>query len=209
MKIAVVSESPADEAAIKILVDAIVGRETEMSPLRLRPNGWPNVLELMPSLIAGLHYGTEVEAIVTVVDSDDSAIHDTSHETRQNENMACRLCLLRSTIGTVLRKVRAVPNRNTLNTGIGLAVPAIEAWYLCGIDSHVNEATWGRKLGGERITYDRQSLKLDVYGTRQPSLTAETAAAEAAARRLVENIELLELLFPAGFGCLLRDVRNW
>ena len=30
MKIAVVSESPADEAAIKILVDAIIGSESEL-----------------------------------------------------------------------------------------------------------------------------------------------------------------------------------
>ncbi len=46
MKIAVVSESPADEAAIKILVDAIIGSESELFSLRTRPNGWTKIFDL-------------------------------------------------------------------------------------------------------------------------------------------------------------------
>jgi len=59
------------------------------------------------------------------------------------------------------------------------------------------------------VTYNGQSLKLQVYGSLQPSLETETNAAVAAAKRLVDGIELLERLFPNGFGCLLLDVRNW
>ncbi len=78
-----------------------------------------------------------------------------------------------------------------------------------GIDGRVNENTWGRKLMGERITYDKRSLKMNVYGSTQPGLAMETEAAVLAATRLADNIELLEQLFPVGFGCLLYDVRGW
>ena len=209
MKIAVVSESPADEAAIKILVDAIVGSETEMFALRARPNGWPHVLNLLPNLVIGLHYGTDVEALVAVVDSDESPIHHNSHAALQEENPQCRLCQLRSTIGLALTRVRAVPNRASVKTAMGLAVPTIEAWYRCGLDPHVNEATWVRSLRGERIIYDKRSLKIAVYGTHQPSLVVETETAVLAADRLADNIQLLEQLFPIGFGCLLLDICSW
>jgi hypothetical protein len=209
MKIAIVSESPADEAAIKILVDAIVGNESDVHSIRTRPNGWTRVFTLLPNIINALHYGTDVEALVVVVDSDDSPIHQNCHEQLQAEQTQCRLCRLRSTVEIALHRVRAIPNRSSLKTALGVAVPAIEAWYRCGLDPHVNEAAWVRRLLGEGVGYDRRSLKMAVYGTHQPSLASETEAAVSAARRLSENIALLERLFPSGFGCLLLDLRSW
>jgi hypothetical protein len=209
MKIAVVSESPADEAAIKILVDAIAGTESDLYSIRTRPNGWTRVFQLLPNIVTALHYGTDVEALVVVVDSDESPVHQNLHEAVQVDYPDCRLCRLHTTVGLALAKVRAIPNRTSLRTAAGLAVPAIEAWYRCGVDPHVNEATWTRKLLGERITYDKRSLKIDVYGSHQPSLAMETAAAVLAATRLAANIDLLARLFPIGFGCLLLDVRSW
>src|SRR5258705_11865261 len=175
MKIAVVSESPGDEAAIKILIDAIVGHETELvSAPRLRPGGWPHVLALLPSIIKALHYRTDVEGIAVVVDSDDSPVHNEAHEAFEEGYLGCRLCELRTSIGLTLSRVTAVANRATLRIALGVAVPAIEAWYRCGIDPHVMEATWTRKLFGEKITYDRRSLKIDVYGSQQPGLATQT-----------------------------------
>ncbi len=210
MKIAVVSESPADEAAIKILVDAIVGDKTELvSAPRLRPSGWPNVLTLLPSIVKALHYYTDADSLAVVVDSDDSPVHGTAHEAGAENYPDCRLCQLRTCVGLSLRRVTAVANRVPLRTALGVAVPAIEAWYRCGIDPHVMEATWSRKLLGESITYDRRSLKVDIYGSHQPSLATETNAAVLAATRLANNIEILEQFFPVGFGCLVYDVRTW
>ena len=71
------------------------------------------------------------------------------------------------------------------------------------------EATWSRKLLGERITYDRRSLKAEVYGSHQPSLVTETSAAVEAATRLASNLEMLERHFPIGFGCFVYDIRKW
>ena|SRR5437016_4377077 len=209
MKIAIVSESPADEAAIQILVDAIVGSESELFPFRTRPNGWTRIFDLLPNIIRHLHYGTEVEALVVVMDSDESIIHNNAHEVTNAESLECRLCRLRETVRSELSKLRPLPNRSDVKIALGLAVPAIEAWYRAGLDAHVNEVAWNRKLLGEDVSYDKRSLKKDTYGSDQPSLDMETSAAVAAAQRLTENLELLEQLFPNGFGSLLRDLRSW
>ncbi len=210
MKIAVVSESPADEAAIKILVDAIIGHETELvSASRLRPGGWPQVLNLLPSIAKALHYHTDAEGVAVVVDSDSSPVHLLDQPANENCDSECRLCLLRNCLGNSLLRVSPVPNRASLRTAVGLAVPSIEAWYRCGLDLHVNEARWTGKLSGERINYSKRSLKVDVYGSDQPSLQAETTAAVEAARRLAHNMDQLSQLFPSGFGCFLTDIRNW
>jgi hypothetical protein len=209
MKIAVVSESSTDEAAVKILVDAIVGHETELFSLRARPNGWPHVLNLLPNIIIGLHYGTDVEALVVVVDSDESPIHRSAHETPEAQNPDCRLCLLRNTVRGKLAQLHAVPNRITMKSGLGLAVPAIEAWYCCGLDPHVTEFEWARKLQGERLTYDKRSLKASAYGSDPSSNFDRTDVAKQAAHRLAADLELLRQRFPNGFGVLMRDIRDW
>ena len=209
MKIAVVSESPADEAAIKILVDAIVGKETDLVSLRLRPNGWPHVLQLLPAMIKDLHYNTDADGFTVVVDSDNSPVHFDDHEDDDQWNSECRLCLLRNCIQTTLRKLSRVATRLGLKTAAGVAIPAIEAWYQCGVDLHVNEARWIGKLSGEKINFTKESLKIAVYGSNQPPLQTETSAAIEAAKRLADNLDQLEQLFPNGFGCLLADVRGW
>jgi hypothetical protein len=205
MRIAVVSESSADEAGVKVLVDAILGSESEMVALRTRPNGWPQVLSLLPNIITGLHYGTNVEALVVVVDSDESPIHQNFHEQSAAENPECRLCRLRTAVASALAKVRPLPNRPNMKTALGLAVPAIEAWYRCGVNPHVNEVAWNRKLHGQDVSYDKRSLKKEAYGSYQ----SNTNTAVEAARQLGNNLELLERLFPDGFGSLLRDIRGW
>ena len=210
MKIAVVSESPADEAAIKILVDAIVGYETELvSAARVRPGGWPSVLGLLPNIVTALHYRGEADGLAVVVDSDDSPIHTIAHDVAAESYPDCRLCQLRTCIARRLNRLSPVANRNPMQTAIGLAVPAIEAWYRCGLDPHVMEVTWIRKLLGENIIYDRKSLKRDVYNSEQPSLATKMTSAVDAATRLSNNLDTLEQLFPSGFGCFVCDVRSW
>ncbi len=209
MKVVVLSESSADEAAIRILVNGILGRETQDVPsLPLRSRGWPYVIRILPTVIKFLHYRTDTEALVVVADSDDSPLHQDSHGGAANEEPGCRLCQLRSVFkGTQLS---AVPGRSGLKSAVGLAVPAIEAWYMCGVDPHVNEATWARRLGqGERITYTRNALKRSAYGTERPTLEIMTRYAVAAATRLVDNLSEIERLFPSGFGPFVTDVRNW
>jgi hypothetical protein len=209
MKVVVLSESSADEAGIRILVNGILGRETEDVPSPpLRSRGWPSVHRVLPTVIRFLHYQTDAEALVVIADSDDSPIHQLPHDEAGGEEPGCRLCQLRNVFKET--KLSPVPGRAELKSAVGLAVPAIEAWYLCGVDPHVSEATWSRKLyRAERITYARNTLKKSVYGTERPTIDIMTRHAVEAATRLASDLSEIERLFPGGFGSFVSDVRNW
>jgi hypothetical protein len=210
MKVAVFCESPADEAAVRILVNAVLSQQTESVNFPLRSRGWPSVRDSLPAVLKRLHYSTDAEALVVVVDSDDSVIHQSAHEEPGGQDAECRVCDLRKELFHALGQVTPVAGRDPLKTAIGLAVPAIEAWYLCWTgDPRASEAAW---LQGGKATRGRgykNALKRAVYGTDRPSLTLETQRAEEAARGLANDLSLLESFFPDGFGVLLRSMRDW
>src|SRR5262245_51865992 len=122
MKIAIVTESPVDEAAVKIFVDAIVGSESELATLRARPGGWANIFDALPRIVPILHYNQpEVEALVIVMDSDESTPHLAAHDEPQSDGGDCRLCRARSDLRIALERAHSVPYRRTeLKTAIGL-----------------------------------------------------------------------------------------
>ena len=210
MKVAVLSESPADEAAIRILIDGIIGRQTqsaEMPPIRAR--GVSGVFGILPTVLKHLHYRTDADALVVVVDSDRTPVHKPEHEQDGGADENCRLCKIRQTVDPVLGQLRPIQGRPQIKIAVGLAVPAIEAWYRCGLDPHVTEAAWIASLPSGHFPYTTRSLKEDVYGTSRLSLELETRCATKEARRLAQNLQLLEQCFPTGFGALTRDVRSW
>jgi hypothetical protein len=210
MRIAVVSEYTADEAALKILVDAVLGIETDLvSPRKWRPRGWSHVLGLIPTIIKDLHYSSDAEGFVIVVDSDETFVHSRSHEVSAIEERQCRLCQLRRIVMKELQDLSTVSTKSPLKYALGLAVPAIEAWYRCGLDPHVTEAEWARKLQGERLTYNKLSLKQSAYGSDRISTFDRTELAKEAARRVAADLEQLERHFPNGFGSLLSDLLKW
>lgn len=210
MKVAVLSESPADEAAIRIIISGILGGEIE--PIHfdssIRARGWPGIKTLLPVIIPRLHYHSDAEALAIVVDSDSSTIHLDTHdiETAAGD---CRLCDLKRVVAFHLSRLQQVTGREMLKIAIGLAVPAMEAWYVCLQDTHVNEAAWARHLGGERVTYTKNSLKQMAYGTERPSIDTETEGARNSARELIKNLDQVEELFPNGFGLFVQDIRGW
>lgn len=211
MNVAVLSESSADEAAIRILVDGILGAETEaIPPPPLRTRGWPSVLNVVATVVRHLHYRTDADAFVLVVDSDDSPVHDPAHDEPGAASKQCRLCQLRECIDEVRTTLSTVAGRSPLRTAVGLATPCIEAWYRCGLGAHVNEAAWARELkAGSGFRDKRRRLKREVYGTDRPSLELEIRRATEEAHRLVQDLSRLQRLFPNGFGALARNVRDW
>jgi|RhiMetdeSRZDD1v2_1073273.scaffolds.fasta_scaffold93393_3 hypothetical protein len=212
MKIAVLSESPADEAAIHVLIAGLLGRQTQpIEPSRqLRTRGWPAVLQVIPAELKRLHYYlTDTYAFAVVVDADNSPLHQSAHEAPGGEVAKCRLCQLRQVVAKTQNQLSPVPGRAPLQIAIGTAVPSIEAWYRCGLEPHINEITC---LQNPQIGLDfhtRNQLKRYVYGTERPSLTLATQRAIEAAQCLVQSLSVLESLFPNGFGALARDVRCW
>jgi hypothetical protein len=209
MKIAFFSESPADEAALAILVSGILGEEVEQASLQvhIQARGSSNIDKILPTVIRAVNYNSDAEALVVVSDSDDTPVHLDSHDGRRN--LDCRMCQLRNTVAETLTKLNAVPGKDILKVAVGVPVPAIEAWYLCGINPHVNEATWIRKQNGEKIKYDRKKLKFQVYNTDHPSLELETEHAIECATRLVSEFEQLDQLFPQGFRSFANEIRSW
>jgi len=211
MKVAIFSESSADEAAIRVLLDGLLGKETvapQMPPIRSR--GMDAVRRNTPTVLKHLQYATDAEALVIVWDSDRTPPHVKAHNQLGGSDPDCRLCEMRSIVDRVADQFRK-QGLSPIKTALGLAVPQIEAWYLVGRDPHVSEAAWisGQKHG--KAPFPRKHLKAKVYGTDRPSLVLETRRAREEAERVVREGRLpdLEQLFPGGFGTLAAVVRNW
>ncbi|MCH7812662.1 MAG: hypothetical protein IID40_01450 [Planctomycetes bacterium] len=211
MKLAVLSESPADEAALRILVDAVLGQPTEaVAPPALRSRGWPSVRNILPAVIKHLYYQTDADGLVVVVDSNGTLPHDESHSAENDSEKKCRLCQLQRSADRVRRDLRPVATRGDLGVFVGLACPAVEAWYRCGLDPEANEAAWRRTLESDGSAPPRiKALKQAVYGTDRPGLQLEIRRAQEEARRLAGDVECVERAFPGGFGSFADHLRRW
>ena len=210
MKLAVFSESSADEAAIRILADALLDCETVPPDMpRLRARGWPSVLQLLPAVVKHLHYQTDADGLIVVADSNRSPVHPSPADQQCAAADKCRLCLLGKAIVQTQSQLAPATGRSQLKLAMGLAVPAIEAWYLCGVESGVSENAWRQGLESGHPPYTNNSLKQKVYGTDRPSIELETVKAKEAAQRLTGDLEKLERQFPVGFGALAAALRDW
>jgi hypothetical protein len=212
MKIAVLSESPADEAAVSILIGGLLDVSIErVSFPEPRTRGWKGVLNAVELVLRHLHYRTDAEALVVTLDSDESPVHRREHSELGLCDLKCRLCQLRTIIRGVQAELRPWQGRGPIRIGLGLAVPAIEAWCLYGTDAHVTESAWIQGLESRSFPYSKRELKQRLYGSTDPVLALETEHLVSQARRLVgENqLALLEKSFPVGFGSLASDIRSW
>jgi hypothetical protein len=209
MKVAIFSESPADEAALRILADAVLGAPTtrvEIPPIRAR--GWAAVINLLPKVIQHLHYQTDAQALVVVLDSDESTPHESGHDESATPPPDCRFCQMRGQYTRIVSHLRPIPARQPLRLTFGLAVPTIEAWLLCDRQPHLSEVTWKQILASQSRRYSKQSLKRDLYGTARPTLQEETNAMVQRAAELALNLPLLESRFPGGFQPLVCALRQ-
>lgn len=208
LKLAILSESPADETALHILVEAASHRPIELLRPGLRARGWPNVAQVMPAVLRHLHFNTDADGLVVVVDADDSVVHTEDHDRPDYFHPNCRMCKLRAVYRQTMKKLPPAQGRMRALRAIGVAVPAIEAWYLCGRDASVSEARWVEGMAAGKLPYTRAELKWRVYGTDRPSLEHETICALHEVRRLGEDCRRLENDFP-GFAALAEDLRHW
>lgn len=208
MKLATLTESGADEAAVLILANSILPIEpVSGKPPSLRERGWPSVHQILPAVITALHYQTDADALAVVVDSNHSPVHRSDHDNPGGYDPKCRLCFLKEKVRKTLGVLKQVPGKPMIKTVIGIAVPAIEAWYLCGKDLTVSEAAWTAGENSGVYPYTKNQLKEKVYGTDRPNLKLETECAEEEAARLGESIDLLRTYFPNGFGPFEQDLR--
>lgn len=208
MKVALLSESPADEAALRVLVEAVLGAPPEFVSPGLRARGWPNVAQLLPAAIKHLHFNTDADALVVSCDSDDSVVHTAAHDAAGYFHPQCRMCQLRGIFRRTTKKLPPAHGRARMLRAIGVAVPALEAWLLCGRDARVSEAAWLAGREGGRAPYSRAELKWRAYGTDRPSLPLEIACVLRELERHHRDPRRLENDFP-GFAALAGDLREW
>ena len=209
MKVALLSESPADEAALRVLVEAVVGAPVALVQPGLRARGWPNVAQVLPAILRHLHFNTDADGLVVVVDADDTVVHTAEHEAPGYFHPRCRLCQLRSVFRKTQKRFPRRQGRDRVLRAVGLAVPAIEAWYLCGADPQVSELAWLEGQARGVAPYTRRELKWRVYGTDRPGLFFETQQALASVRRHRGDLRRLEADFPNGFGAMAGELRGW
>jgi hypothetical protein len=209
MKLAILSESPADEAALRVLVEYVLRAPFELVVSGLRARGWPSVEQVLPPILRHLHFNTDADGLVVVVDSDDSPVHTIEHEAPDYHHPLCRVCRLRAVFRRTVRHLPPARGRHRVLRAIGLAVPAIEAWYLSGLDDSVTEAAWMAGQVSGVAPYTRRELKWRVYGTERPSLPLEIRVAVQSVLRHHGDVRRLEYDFPNGFGALARDLRSW
>lgn len=209
MKLALLSESPADEAGVRLLAEAVLGEKVHRVRPHLRARGWPNVAQVLPPIIRHLHFNTDTDGLIVVVDCDDTVVHTVAHEAEGYYHPHCRLCKLRAVFRQTAKRLPAAHGRRRVMRCVGLAVPAIEAWYLCGRDDTVTEEAWiqGQKKG--QRPYTRAELKKRVYGTSRPSLKKSIDCAVREVARHRHDVRRLEADFPGGFGALASDLRTW
>jgi len=209
MKVAILSESEADEAVIRELLKGILGTPPAIIPhLPLRSRGWPAVRNVLPVVLRHLQYQTDADALIVVVDSNHSPVHQADHS-RDDTDTRCRLCELRRSARRVLQGLRPGGGRALIRIAIGLAVPSLEAWLLCGRDPAVTESVWINGLQNRQEPYTKNSLKHKVYGTDRPGIETLKRFGVQEAQRLVSDLATLEARFPAGFGSFAAEIRSW
>ena len=111
MKVAILSESEADEAAIRVLVEGLLKRQieppTHMLPIRAR--GYGAVFKVLPTILKHLHFRTDAEGLVVVLDSDRTPVHQRAHDQPGNTDEKCRLCRLKMIATQVLSQLPTRP----------------------------------------------------------------------------------------------------
>jgi hypothetical protein len=201
MRVAILSKSSADEAALRILVNAILGAPTIAAETLLRSRAWPAVRDNLLPTAKYLHYRTDAEGLVVVVDSNHTYLSRTAEKNRLMEFQAlsdkCRA------------QLAPASGRPALRIAIGVAAPAIEAWGLCGTTLSVSEAAWEAGLDKRQEPYTKLELKRRLYGREHASLTFMTEKLTEAMRGQASNLQRLEAAFPKGFGTLAQELRRW
>ena len=201
MRVAILSESSADEAGLRVLVDAVLGVKTMPVAMNLESRGWHAVRNILPVITKQLHYRTDAEGLVVVVDSNHSYLSRNEPKNRLRE--------FQELVQRCRQQLRPVSGRVPLRIAVGVAAPAIEAWWLCKSNPLISEAAWEKGMDEKSDPYSKLDLKRQLYGSEFSSLAHMTLKMTEAAREMSAHLPTLERAFPGGFGSLAGELRDW
>ncbi len=91
MKIGYYCEAPADQAAMAVFVEGILGVAPEPICLEVEARGLPGFFRALDIVVRGVHFNSDADGLVIVVDSDRSEIHALNHDVQANAD-TCRYC---------------------------------------------------------------------------------------------------------------------
>src|SRR6476469_7742130 len=96
MNMAIIGESPADVKAMCIILEALLASPIDLvEEPRVRADGWAAVVRDLPRLLRHYYYQTNAEALVVIVDADNTPEHQPQHDVSAAEEPNCRLCDIR------------------------------------------------------------------------------------------------------------------
>jgi hypothetical protein len=203
MRVAILSESPADEIALRVIAGALLGEPAERPSQPLLQRSWPNLAQNLGSIARAVYFNFDAAALLVVADSDGAPI-------RRKPNGEGRAEFLERLLVEALADLVPRPRgQSPLLTAVGMPAPAIEAWLLAGkLEWATEDACAEAARKGKSVPMKRE-MKRILYGTERPSLQLEIEHMRIEARRLSHDLTLLEQRFPSGFFPMAQAIRNW
>lgn len=209
MNVAIFTESPIDDAVLRVFTDHLLGTSTSPTSLpRLASRGWPAMKRDLPAIIRAVHYQSLAEAVVVCADANGREVHAPEHVGQPTS--ACRHCELQSEASRTLDRLPATQLWHPLKVAITVPCPSIEAWLLCGRERDCTEAAWKQRREAKNAFSEIKRLKKLLYGSEAPH--SHRLAIENATRRgteLLSDLGHLEWAFPNSFGVFAATVRGW
>jgi hypothetical protein len=208
MNVAVFSESPIDEAVLRIFIDGTLGIQTSSAELfKLRARGWPTILKNIGPVLRHLHYRSLAELLVIVADSNNHELHSAAHHPTPHQN--CRHCLLESAAAKASQSLQSIQPWHPIKFAIAVPCPSIEAWLLSVDNRECTEAGWSqRRKDGANSVHEIRQLKKQLYGDETPhSFEQSLDIACERAKRLIPHIDAVARAFPNSFGSLIAAIR--
>lgn len=106
MNVAIFTESPIDDAVLRVFTDHLLGTSTSATGLpRLASRGWPAMKRDLSAVITAIHYQSMAEAIVVCADSNGREVHAPEHIDQPSS--ACRHCELQIEASKTLARLQA------------------------------------------------------------------------------------------------------
>lgn len=210
MKVAVLSEAATDEAFTRALAEAVLGAPVEVAAhgfraINLSYNG---VRAAIPTVLRHVHFAEpDVAGVMVVVDGDASSVHSAGWRNPVPCAPDCRVCGVRAQALDVLGRV-ARTGRDQVRLAIGVAYPAIEAWYAFGTQDQITEAEWIIRVNEGRSNHIKQALKQATNRRHGPGIDKRVAAS-GDATRVAAFMESFRVAFPGGFGAFADDLYRW
>jgi hypothetical protein len=70
MKIGYYCESPADQAAMSIFAEGILGEQAQPISMELEAHSVPAIFDALDGVLRGVHYNSDADGLIVVVDCD-------------------------------------------------------------------------------------------------------------------------------------------